>query len=343
MDIREEDKKCLSGATKMINSIKLSIDDGLIILNSEGKEEKKISEYLITTAKINDLKNVIEIVLPNIIRPIITIPPLLINAVKCSKGLVHVVNRLPEEEYTFNQPLQNICVENKCKYIYIYDGKVRYLKEGIDADYKIVHQKMLAIGELLRNSKEIRVSSDIGTNLRFSIYTNDVRPRSPIFEEGNYWNQAPEGEALSVPIEETFNGTFAIDGAVTGLGIPKTPIFWVFKNGVVTDVKSDDKQFLSDLLEMIQKSDDRVESLLGMWIAEFSVGGNDWAIFDESISNSEKVSGGVHFAMGQTALGIGVERGEKYHFDNIVSSPSITIEKTTGEQVNLTKDGKLLI
>lgn len=87
-----------------------------------------------------------------------------------------------------------------------------------------------------------------------------------------------------------------------------SPIVWEFKNGQVVDAKGD-KTFLQRLLDRIRKSDSRVTDLRGMWIAKFSVGTNEWARFDENISNSEKVAGGIHFGMGNSE-GLGPDRGE---------------------------------
>jgi len=54
------------------------------------------------------------------------------------------------------------------------------------------------------------------------------------------------------------------------------------------------------------------------------------------------VSGGVHFAMGNSE-GLGVDRGETFHFDNIVKAPSIVIKRKDGKKFTLTKSGKLTI
>jgi len=336
MSGKEWDTLYLDGAKNLINSLELTTEDNLIILSNEGS--KDFTGYILEGAKQKKIDNVIHVVLPDSYRPVTKIPNSLAGAIEKAKGLIYMVNRLPEENFTFNRPLQNLCVKNKCKYVYIYDPKLQYLKEGIAADYKEVYEKALKIKKILENSKEINITSEIGTNLTFSIYTHNIIPRSPVFPKDFYWNQAPEGEVMTCPIESTFNGTLVVDGPVTGMGQPENLTKWIFKDGIVTKVEGDD-EFLSKLLANLQASDKRLKSLIGIWIAEFSVGVNDWAVFDDNISNCEKVSGGIHFAMGNSE-GLGVDRGETFHFDNIVKTPTIMITDINGKKITLSQSGK---
>jgi len=334
-------KSYLEGARNLIKSLELDVKDSLIILSNEGS--KDFSNYILEGAKQEKIKNVIYMILPDIFRPVTKIPSSLAGAVEKAKGLIHIVNRVAEENFNFNRPLQALCIKNKCKYIYIYDPKVQYLKEGILADYSKVQKKAFKVKEILENSKEISVTSKIGTNLSFSLYTHNILARNPIFQKDLLWNQAPEGEVMTCPIEKTFNGKLIVDGPVTGLGQPESPIAWTFENGVVTKVEGDNK-FLSSLLSMLQAmaSDKGLKSLVGMWIAEFAVGVNDWALYDDNLSNCEKVFGAVHFAMGNSE-GLGVSRGENFHFDNILKTSTVVITEKSGEKFTLINSGRLML
>jgi len=338
MNEKEYQTLYLEGAINLINSLELNNEDNLIILSNEGS--KDFSDYILKGTKQKQIDNIIHVVLPDNYRPVTKIPSSLVGAVEKSKGLIYIVNRLPEENFTFSRPLQELCVKNKCKYIYIYDPKLQYLKEGIAANYADVYKKALKIKKILEDSKEINMISELGTNLTFSLYTHNIIPRSPVFPKNFYWNQAPEGEVMTCPIENSFNGTLVVDGPVTGMGQPESLITWTFKDGIVTNVEGDSK-FLSSLLLNLQASDKRLKSLKGIWIAEFSVGVNDWAVFDDNISNCEKVSGGIHFAMGNSE-GLGIDRGETFHFDNIVKTPTIVVTDKNGEKLTLTKLGKAI-
>jgi len=212
------------------------------------------------------------------------------------------------------------------------------LKEGIAVDYETLDKKAKDIKKYLENSEEVYISSELGTNLIFKIYTHNILPRSPIFPEDRFWNQTPEGEIMSCPLEGIFNGRLVVDVVVTGMGELPTLIVWDFKDGRVVKVEGD-KIFLRKLLGRLKKSDKRLNDLKGKWIAEFSVGANDWARFDDNIYNCEKVFGGIHFAMGNSE-GLGTDRGETFHFDNIVKTPTIVVTDKNGEKLTFTKSGK---
>lgn len=332
-------RKYVEGAITLLNSLELQKEEGLTLLYTQAAID--FAHFVAVAAEELGFSNVLNVVVPDSHRPITHIPTLLERVVENSKGLVYLVDRKSEENFTFNRPLQDLCVRNKCRYIYVYDPKSDYLVQGIAANYQDVARKAIRIKEILERSDTIRVTSRLGTDLTFKLHKEAIIPRNPLFNTGLYWNQAPEGEVMSCPLEHTFNGRLVVDGVVTGLGLPPDPITWDFTDGVVKQVDGD-RHFLDKLLAMLQKSDSRLEALVGMWIAELSVGCNDWAVFDDNISNCEKVSGGVHFAMGNSE-GLGDDRGETYHFDNIVTAPSISITLTSGETVQLIDDGRLLV
>lgn len=328
----------LKGAINLINSLELRCEDGLIIMSNENNQ--KYCSYILEAAKSKKMENIFYIVIPEIYRPITHLSEISSNAIKNSKGLIYISTREVEEDFTFNRPLQDLCIENKVRYVYTWDAKLRYLKEGIAGDYNLVDKKIKNIKKILGDSKEIKVTSKLGTDLLFSVYTENILPRSPVFPKNRFWNQAPEGEVMSCPIENSFNGRLVVDGVITGMGEAPNPIIWDFKNGRVVNVKGN-KEFLERLLNRLKKSDKRLHDLKGMWVAEFAIGGNDWARFDDNISNCEKVSGGVHFAMGNSE-GLGVDRGEKYHFDNIIKSLTVLVTKKNGEKHTLIEPGKII-
>lgn len=331
---------CLDGAKKLVGAFELNTQGKLIILSD--KNNADFLDYVLQAAKELGIADVTSVVIPEIFRPLTKIPSTLESAIENSDALLQIVSRIPEENFNFNRPILNLCKEVGSRYLYIYDPKIQYLREGIAADYKIVEKKARKVKEILENSKRIAVTSDLGTNLTFAIYNDDVRPRSPLFTQGVPWIQAPEGEVMSCPLEETFNGVMVIDGPITGLGQPEEHVLWTFKNGFVSNVEGPSK-LLDQLLSLLQRSDPNLSSLIGLDIAEFSVGVNDWAVYDDNISNCEKVSGGIHFGFGHVKGSMGKYMGGTFHFDNIMKFPKITIEMMNGEFLVLTEKGSLNI
>lgn len=331
----------IEGAKKLLASVRGNFKDEIIILSTESMAE--ICQYVFKAAKelgISD--NLIYILFPDTLRPFKNVPNTLKKAITSATALIHIMDRMIEEDYVFNRPLRPICAENRCKYLFAYDCKLSYLSDGINADYDVVERKTKKIYEILSKSKEVIVTSDLGTSLSFKLYKDAMLFRTPYFRILTF-NQAPEGELTACPIETSFNGRLVVDGTLTTLGKIKQPMVWDFKEGQVTNVKGN-KQELDDLLKVLksQGGDEKLNSLTGMYIAEFALGTNDWAVYDENLSNNEKVSGTIHFGMGMAVAG-GINRGEKYHFDSIVTKSTVVVKDSENKEIKLIEEGTLLV
>lgn len=332
-----KEMKIIEGAKNILSKgLQIEKNDKLIVLT----HEKCIpsAEYLVRAAKLLSVSDVLMIQLPEILRPVTKVPKTLSGAITEADALIYAIDRIPEEHQQ-ERKIHQLCADNECKYCNMYDVVPRYLGEAINADYNIVTQKCEDIAHILKESigGKIEVKTDLGTSLSFNIY-DSIRARGPIFG-GSLHRQAPEGEVSTCPVENTFQGKLVVDGAITYMGVPETPITLMFNQGRVVDVAGDDR-FLSNLLRILKLLDGRLESLLGISIAEFSVGANDWAILDENVSNCEKVSGTIHFGIGKTTPG-GIDRGEKFHFDSIVTKSTVHVTKKNGERVCLIDSGHL--
>jgi len=315
--------------------------NSLIVLSHE--KLLPIATYLVKASRQIGIDEVVLVQLPEILRPIVNVPEILVSAITKANAVISVVQRWPEETDAIWGGLTDICKKNKCKHVVLYDPDPSYFKNGgILADYKEVDRKSKMVRQVLNSSKRVEVSSDTGTSVSFQV--SATRLCSPIYSPDALSSpsardiliQAPEGEVQGTPLEDTFNGKVAMDGAITGTGIPDTPITWTFEKGRVTSVDGP-RVFLSALLEYVRRMNRNVGDLLGHSIAEFAVGTNDWAFFDENISNSEKVSGSVHF-------GIGHARGkEMFHMDGMLTKPSVTVTDKNDREIHLIEKGSIRV
>jgi len=95
----------------LIDSLELKYEDGLIIMSSENNQ--KFCSYLLNAAKSKNMKNIVFVVIPDSYRPVDYLPEILINTIKNAKGLVYISTTKVEEDFTFNQPIQDLCIKNK--------------------------------------------------------------------------------------------------------------------------------------------------------------------------------------------------------------------------------------
>jgi len=342
----DDENTLLEGARKLISDgFFLDKADKLLVLT----HEKCIptAKYVVKAARLLGMEHLTLIQTPEMIRPLTKVSEAFVGAMEKSDAVIHMIDRMPEESQ-FNLKVFELCNEKRIKYCLLYDPEPRYFGEGIGADYTAVEEKCRRIAGVLRESEQVEVSSALGTHLRFSVYQT-IMTRGPAISRQTLWNQAPEGEVMTCPVETTFNGGMVIDGPITSVGTPKRPVFLEFERGMTTRVDGGEED-LSNLLKAVRRADHRVESLLKIWIAEFSLGANDWAVLDDNISNCEKVSGAIHFAvglttfaMGKTAANAGVDRGETFHNDCIMKCASVTATTKAGEKVQLIDSGRLLV
>jgi leucyl aminopeptidase (aminopeptidase T) len=251
--------------------------------------------------------------------------------------------------------LQKTCMEHKVKYTYLVDPAPSYFGTGINADYKIVEEKTMKIGKLCTEAKEIHLTSSIGSDIKFKLYDYWVPCVPELTPKIKLWNQHPEGEAQMCPIEETFTGRVVTRGPFRYAGQGTKPIVFDYQEGKIVNVNGD-KGLQERILKRIKELDPTHYSFNGTFVGEFAVGSNDWAVFDDNVSNCEKVSGTIHFALGSRDQSYmescrkkypkhpaGKDRGEKFHLDFMLTTPTIVVTKQNGEKIKLIEEGHLLI
>ncbi len=219
-----------------------------------------------------------------------------------------------------------------------------------------------------KDAKKAFIETEKGTNLEIQIKKGTIAAESgKLSEPGNVAN-FPFGEVGCVPSWEGTNGILVVDGvggkagATTNEGYIKEPLKFFIENGVVTKIEggkeADDfweylKQVQSKYCEQNPKGKGNAFKL-----AEFAFGMNSSAWRETESGKklpptqleAEKALGTIHIAVGNNALllglgGFGSDDSEyndiKFHSDQVILDPTITIENDKGEKINLMSKGEL--
>ena len=327
------------GAKKVLKEAAvLKKRDALLFLVDESR--MSVANYFFEAAAKLQLENSLVLEIPKTFRPLKRVPDFLADCIRKANTVIYLIDRMPEDSHLVFGPMWDVARRSQTKYLTLHDPKPEYLERGaVMADYDVVESKGSKIAKILQNSVKVEVKSDLGTSFKFSLDpTSKATYRGPSYKYKNSLDtgvvQVPEGEGGRKPLQRTASGKIVIDGAITGLGIPPKPVTITFKNGKNVSVEGD-SNFLDAMMNYIRRQGERPKSLTGMdTITEFSIGFNDWAILDNNISNCEKVSGGIHF-------GLGNSKGE--WFDNILTNPTLTFENSKGKQTKLIDNGQLKI
>jgi len=357
--VSAEDFRVIGAKKLLLEGAGIKEDESLLIYADEPCVP--VAMYVVKAAKELETEDLTLIVNPSILRPKKKAQKALLKAIEGADVFLYFFHRLPEETppgtiYPYRRDISKALRENNVRNIGLYDTKPEYFDSGgIYADYAAIEEQGRRLFEPFIDCNLVEITSKAGTDLSFQLNLKDeiqgakgVRYRGPSIEltlkhdPNRLGVQAPEAEGGCPPLMSTVDGKIAIDGAITGLGVPPVPVLLTYENGDIKSVEGD-KIFLEEMKNFIGKLvGKRSESLLCLdHIDEFSIGFNKWAKFDDNISNCEKVAGSTHFGIGHGSMVEGPGHGE--YFDFMLKYPTIIVTKSDGKKVKVIKDGKILI
>jgi len=204
------------------------------------------------------------------------------------------------------------------------------MKRTMSADYSKIKERTLKLAQLLSEGKQARVTTPAGTEVTFSLEGRKALADTGILHNKGDFGNLPAGEACIAPIEGKTSGVAIIDATMAGVGLLKTPIKLVIKDGYVVEISGGpEAEALSKLLQDKGKEAKN--------IAELGIGTNEKATPSGNPLEDEKVMGTVHIGLGNN-VAFGGEVDAPVHLDGIMKSPTLIIDDKT-----VIEDGKLLI
>ncbi len=195
----------------------------------------------------------------------------------------------------------------------------------LSIDYK---ETVVKLGEkmlnALRNAREIRITSPLGTDISFSIEGREVHLDSGIYDKPGSWGNLPAGEVYVAPVEGTGEGTVVIDASLSGgIGILEEPVSIEVKEGYVVSIKGGRQ---ADMLRKILESVGKKEAF--NFPAELGIGCNPAAKITGVVLEDEKIYGTVHLAFGDNSTFGGKVRAG-VHIDGVIREPTLIADGRT--------------
>ncbi len=195
---------------------------------------------------------------------------------------------------------------------------------GITADCRKLNDRALVWNRRLMNIREVRVISDIGTDITFDLEGCTWMMDTGMCHEMGSSSNLPAGEMYIAPKDA--NGVFVVDGSLSGFGLLDSPIRITVRNRYVTSIKGEQA--------------DKLEAMLGRLgyaarnIAELGIGINPEAKLIGNVLEDEKVGGTVHIALGDNSC-FGGDIIAGIHLDGIIKKPVLFLD---GEKFILSHD-----
>ncbi|MBC2763227.1 MAG: aminopeptidase [ANME-2 cluster archaeon] len=186
---------------------------------------------------------------------------------------------------------------------------------GISADYLSVKDTAFELKSRLDSVNEVRITTDIGTDIVFNVKGCEWMVDHGICHEPGYSTNLPAGEVFVAP--KSGNGVFVVDGSMSGLGILNSPLTIKIEDGQATDITGESSGKLIEMIDSVGPP--------GRNLAELGIGINPEAHLIGNVLEDEKVAGTVHVALGDnSAFGGDVVAG--IHLDGIITGPTVYLD-----------------
>ncbi|MFC2164603.1 aminopeptidase [Acidobacteriota bacterium] len=189
-------------------------------------------------------------------------------------------------------------------------------------DYRPIRRRVNSLCDLLDNTGSVHITTEIGTDLTFSVRERKGRGRKGgIYTEKSAWGNLPCGEAFIAPVEGTANGLYFVDASHSGLGKIKEPVRIEVRQGNAIGMSGGSQS--SQLWALLS----RVGHSNAFNIAEFGLGCNDKAEICGVTLEDEKSLGTCHIALGGNAF-FGGKTNVGIHLDGVLNKPTVIFDKT---------------
>lgn len=205
---------------------------------------------------------------------------------------------------------------------------------GLFVDFYKQREKAEKIGKILSEGNLVKVTTEKGTNIEFSIKGREAIVESGISDKPGMVNSPPDIEVCIAPLEGTAKGKMVIDGSIVlpGLGPLKKNVNIVVSKGFITKIEdSKEGVIFKNLLD--QANDKTVFN-----IGEFGIGLNPKCRICGSMLEDEGVYGTIHFGIGDNHT-IGGLVESSMHTDVVIKKPTVIIDQEVliknGEHIEL--------
>jgi len=193
---------------------------------------------------------------------------------------------------------------------------------GINADFKKQKIECDLFANYFNKFNKIKITSPAGMNFTANIKDRIGNSHSCIVSKAGDYTAVPNIEANISPIEGESDGIIIADGSVPnfGIGVVKTPVKFVVKKGVITEITGGkEAKFIDKLLRSVNNP-----SVYN--IAQIAIGLNpECKDFNGIMLNDHGVYGSAHIGIG-TSQNLGGEVKAPIHFDVMIANPTISFD-----------------
>jgi aminopeptidase len=195
---------------------------------------------------------------------------------------------------------------------------------AIDIDYKALSERAKKIAAILNKADKIHVTTEDGTDLRFSVKDRQILIDDGVMDEediesNTYLQNLPTGEVYCAPIETSAEGTVVFQYNKF-FGEPLVNLRGTFREGLLTDMSADEGfDYFYEIMENNTGEKYR--------IAELGIGLNpNVTKIIGNLALDEKIIGTIHIALGENRIFPGGQNEASIHYDFVMQKPTLIVD-----------------
>jgi leucyl aminopeptidase (aminopeptidase T) len=190
---------------------------------------------------------------------------------------------------------------------------------AMTADFVAIRRRAEALAALWRRTREVRVGSPAGTDLRATVAGREPMAwLTGICRNAGEVSALPGGEVSLPPVEGTTEGVVVWERVASDLGALDGPVRIEVRGGRAVGIEGGASATrLRGILEAVRDADN---------IGEIGIGLNPAARIADDITEAKKAFGTVHVALGDSANEYGGTVECEVHLDGLVMEPTIEFD-----------------
>jgi 4-hydroxy 2-oxovalerate aldolase/long-chain acyl-CoA synthetase len=193
---------------------------------------------------------------------------------------------------------------------------------SLQVDFAALKPLARRLSRLLDHGREVRILTDGGTDLRFSIVGRLANCCPGVCRDPGVLGSPPDAEVNIAPLEGAAQGMIWVDGSIPcrSLGRLREPIGLRIADGSIVAIEGPPREvrLLEELFEAVRAPEARV-------LAEFGIGLNPQAEITGRMLEDEGCAGTAHFGFGNNAT-IGGKTSVPFHLDFVLRAPFVWLD-----------------
>ena len=367
--IEQIDPSLMCAARVAINeSLKVKKDEKVLIITNPEPDVSEISQALYrasneagakTVLVYQDTKNQLTFAEDCVIGAIGAEPDVLISMShdKLGKDIKAIKEPYEYRGQKINNTFHYLLKSEKTRSFWSPSTTLEMFKTMVPVDFIRMKKEALWIKEIFDRAESIRVTAPGGTDISI-----DVKDRKGMMDDGDFstpgsGGNLPAGETFISPEVGSAEGTIVFDGSISsynGIIVIEEPIRVEYKKGFAVSITggTEAKELLKTITlaeenALIYEKEGKLPAGAGQSykknarnLGELGIGLNPAASITGNMLGDEKVYETCHFAIGSN---YDDDAEALIHLDGLVLNPSVVAFMPGGDEVEVTRDGKLLI